>query len=88
MWRVGEAEIRLSSRACLRAEGWICLTATGLNLIGRVGHRLFSDSAVKQSWEEKAGALANLDWSRGAAIWQTNIVQNGKKALTQQGPMK
>jgi hypothetical protein len=25
-----------------REAGWICLTATGLNLIGRIGHSIFS----------------------------------------------
>jgi hypothetical protein len=89
--RLPVGQMESSKVSGLRAEGWICLTATGLNLMGRVGHRLFSDPEIKQAWEGKAASLAELDWSRDAEIWQGNIVQQGKKGpriLTQQAPMK
>lgn len=69
-----------------RAEGWVCLSATGLNLIGRVGHELFTQGI--QDWRGYADKLAAIDWSRTAPIWQGNIVLEGKKLLTQQGPLK
>lgn len=68
-----------------RAEGWICLTATGLNLIGRIGHTMFSRG--EQNWKHYADKLAQIDWRRDAEMWQGSIIQ-GNKLLTQQGPLK
>lgn len=61
-----------------RQEGWICLTATGLNIIGRVGYHIFSNGKLKTRWREYARQLAALDWSREAVIWRNTIVQSGK----------
>lgn len=80
-----DAKTQLGKIPQLRAEGWICLTATGLNIIGRVGHALFTDQ--HNSWKTMAMKLGAIDWSRNAAIWQTNIVQGGK-LLTQQTPLR
>jgi DGQHR domain-containing protein len=68
-----------------RAEGWVCLTATGLNVIGRVGHALFNDQ--KGDWKTYAARLGKIDWARAAPIWQGNIVQSGK-LTTQQAPLR
>jgi hypothetical protein len=68
-----------------RAQGWVCLSATGLNLIGRVGYRLFMRNDIE--WRTYAKRLADLPWERDAGIWQGNVVQNGK-LLTQQAPLK
>lgn len=69
-----------------RGQGWVCLTATGLNLIGRVGYRLFSVNAEK-NWKPYADKLALLDWRREAEIWQGNIVLDNK-IVTQQAGLK
>ncbi len=74
-----------------RDEGWICLTATGLNLIGRVAHLVFSKPDLKKDWTKYADRLAALDWSKSAPLWQGNIVQPGPKGpriLTAQAPMR
>lgn len=68
-----------------RAEGWVSLTATGLNLIGRVGYSLFSQPGI--DWGAYAKRLAELDWRREAAIWQANIIQSGR-VMNQQAPLK
>jgi DGQHR domain-containing protein len=68
-----------------RAQGWICLTATGLNLIGRVGHYVFQQQ--KDNWKTYAHSLAEVDWSRQAEIWQGAIVQSGR-LLNQQASLK
>jgi DNA sulfur modification protein DndB len=70
-----------------RQEGWICLTVTGLNVIGRIGHQLFTTPDLDGEWTKYADRLAQLDWSRSAEIWQGNIVQNGK-IRTQNSPVK
>jgi DGQHR domain-containing protein len=68
-----------------RQDGWICLTATGLNLIGRIGHELFSSG--ERNWKAYADRLGAIDWRRSAEHWQGNIVQNNKM-MTQQAPLK
>ena len=62
----------------LRKEGWICLSATGLNIIGSVGHRVFKDD--RRDWQPIVDKLGNIDWRREAKIWQGNVVDvNGRK---------
>jgi DGQHR domain-containing protein len=68
-----------------RKEGWICLTATGLNIIGRIGNELFKTQRV--DWREMAKRLGTVDWSREAALWQGNIVRDGK-ITTQRAPVR
>lgn len=68
-----------------RKEGWICLTATGLNIIGRIGHELFKTQ--RTDWREIAAQLGKLDWARDAAMWQGNIVRDGK-ITTQRAPVR
>jgi DNA sulfur modification protein DndB len=69
----------------LRAEGWLCLTATGLNLIGRVGHLLFRNGV--DDWRVYAARLGEINWKRSADFWNGNVVQDNR-ILTQQGPLR
>lgn len=71
--------------ADLRSEGWVCLQATGLVVIGRIGYELIKNDIV--DWESYVDRLGEIDWRRTSAIWQGNIIQNGK-VMTQQGPVK
>lgn len=68
-----------------RQEGWICLTATGMVVIGRIGYELFRDSHT--DWREKTARLGQIDWSRGGELWQNNIVRAGKMT-TQRAPVR
>jgi hypothetical protein len=68
-----------------RAEGWICLTATGMVIIGRVGYELFRD--MRPDWREIAARLGKLDWSRDGDLWRNNIVRAGKMT-TQRAPVR
>lgn len=82
--------LEISQVPVKREEGWICLTATGLNIIGRVGHKLFTNAELLKNWKLYAAKMGDpqiIDWKRSAGIWQGNIVQ-GTKLLTQQGPVK
>jgi DNA sulfur modification protein DndB len=63
-----------------RAEGWICLTATGMVVIGRIGCELFRDR--RPDWREIAKRLGQVDWSRNGSLWQNNIVRAGKMLLS------
>ena len=69
----------------LRGEGSIILTATGMNIIGRIGHELFRDRV--DDWETVADLLGTVDWSRGAEMWQGNIIRAGK-ITTQRAPVR
>jgi hypothetical protein len=56
-------------------SGYVCLTATGLNIIGRIGHELLVNH--KSNWRDYAKRLAKLDWSKSNALW-ADIVQTKK----------
>jgi hypothetical protein len=68
-----------------RAEGWVCLSATGLVVLGRIGHEMFKNGVEK--WEVYTDRLATIDWRRTGPVWQGNIIQNGK-VMTQQTPVR
>jgi DGQHR domain-containing protein len=60
----------------LRDKGFICLTATGLVILGRIGHELFKKQNA--SWQQIVDRLSEIDWRRDAPVWQGNIVRDGK----------
>lgn len=82
--------LEISQVPVKREEGWICLTATGLNIIGRIGHKLFTNAELEKNWKHYAGKMGDpqtIDWKRGAPMWQGNII-TGNKLLTQQVPVR
>ena len=73
-----------------REQGWICLTATGLNIIGRIGHKLFTNAELRKHWKQYAAKLGDprtIDWKRSAQMWEGNIIQTNK-LLGQQVPVR
>jgi hypothetical protein len=83
--RVKAGSLEASQIPAKRQEGWVCLTATGLNLIGRIGHTLFTKGVP--NWKEYADRMGQIDWRKTATMWQGNIIQ-GQKVMTQQAPLK
>ncbi len=82
--------LEISQVPLKREEGWICLTATGLNIIGRVGHKLFTTSELEKDWKQYAAKMGDpqvVNWRRSDGMWNGNIIQ-GNKLLTQQGPVR
>jgi DNA sulfur modification protein DndB len=77
--------IEASQIPAKRADGWVCLTATGLNLIGRVLHFMIRERVA--DWQQYADRLAELDWRKSAEMWQGNIIRDGK-VMTQQPPLR
>ena len=69
----------------MREEGWVCLTVTGLNVIGSLGYDIFTNEI--EDWQDYITKLSTIDWSRHASIWEGNIVQTGKM-MTQTGPVR
>ena len=68
-----------------RAAGWVCLTATGLNIIGCIGHDLITHGV--KDWQSFVDKFADIDWKRSGEIWQGNIIQDGR-LVTQATPLK
>jgi DNA sulfur modification protein DndB len=79
----GVASQRISD---LRAQGWVCLQATGLVVIGRIGYELFKNQL--EDWPAYTERLGQLDWRKSGPLWQGNIIQQGGKLMTQQTPVK
>jgi DNA sulfur modification protein DndB len=79
----GVASNRISD---LRAQGWVCLQATGLVVIGRIGYDLFKHQI--SNWTAYAERLGQIDWRKSGPLWQGNIIQQGGKLMTQQTPVK
>lgn len=59
----------------IRNRGYVCLTATGLNIIGRIGHELLANDV--QDWKGYAEKLAKLDWLKTNPL-RADIVQPKK----------
>jgi DNA sulfur modification protein DndB len=56
----------------IRNRGYVCLTATGLNIIGRIGHELIANDYP--DWRDYASKLAQLNWLKSNPLWE-DIVQ-------------
>ena len=68
-----------------REQDYVCLTATGMNVLGTIGHDLISHDV--KNWEEFVDKLAEIDWKKSADIWQGTIIQSGR-VVTQTGPVR
>ena len=70
-----------------RADGYICLTATGLLIMAKVAYELFTKQRLYPDWPEYARKLgAEIDWRKIAPIWQDNIINSGK-SFSNKGPL-
>jgi DGQHR domain-containing protein len=64
-----------------RDEGWVCLSATGLNMIARLGYEMTKDG--EENWQEYVARMSKIDWRRSAPIWRGNVVsEDGDRVLT------
>jgi DGQHR domain-containing protein len=64
-----------------RDEGWVCLSATGLNMIARLGFEMMRDG--EENWRDYVAKMATIDWRRSAPIWRGNVVsEDGDRVLT------
>lgn len=69
----------------LREEDWVCLTATGMNVIGIIGHDLLTNEI--EDWEMYVDKLSTIDWKKSAKIWEGTIIQSGR-IVTQTSPVR
>lgn len=59
-----------------REEGYVCLSATGLVMIGRIGHELFKTEHA--DWKDVVARFSEIEWKRSGPLWQGNVVRDGK----------
>jgi DNA sulfur modification protein DndB len=70
-----------------RAEGYICLTSTGLLIMAKVAYELFTKTRLYPNWPDFAKKLgADINWRKTASIWQDNIISGGK-SFSNKGPL-
>lgn len=65
----------------LRQEGYICLSVTGLVILGFIGHELFRQK--EPNWKHFVDMVGKIDWRKDAEIWQGNVVSE-RRILIQQ----
>ncbi|HVZ27132.1 MAG TPA: DNA sulfur modification protein DndB [Rhizomicrobium sp.] len=68
-----------------REEGYVCLSATGLVIIGRIGHELFKSENA--NWKDVVARFSEIDWKRSGPLWDGNVVRDGK-IVTQRAAVK
>ncbi len=56
--------------------GYVCMSVTGLVVLGRIGHELFRGGNT--DWKHYAERFGNVDWSKKGELWQGNLVRDGK----------
>ena len=80
----GRERDRISER---RAEGYICLSATGLLIMAKIAYELFTKTRLYPNWQDYAHRLGtDIDWKKSAPIWQDNIISSGK-SFSNKGPL-
>jgi DNA sulfur modification protein DndB len=68
------AEIRDNPDA---GGGYVCLSATGLVILGRIGHEIlakYADTGTEPNWQTFADRLGTVLWEKNAPIWKGNVV--------------
>jgi len=70
----------------LREEGYICLRAIGLVMMGKIAHELFKHEVA--DWKVYAKRMGTVDWRKSASLWQTNVVSGNGKISTGQNEVR
>jgi DNA sulfur modification protein DndB len=52
--------------------GYVCVSATGLVILGRIGNELFRKHS--SNWQVFADRLGDVSWEKSASLWQDNVV--------------
>jgi hypothetical protein len=69
-----------------RSDGYICMTATGLLILAKIGYELFTHPKLYPDWQIYAARFGEIDWRKTATIWQNNIINSGK-SFSNKGPL-
>ncbi|WP_229400877.1 DNA sulfur modification protein DndB [Micromonospora okii] len=66
---------------------YINMTATGLNIIGRLGYEINKEPSESIRRQRYIDLATQIDWKRAAPIWRNNIISGDNKISTQRGPV-
>jgi DNA sulfur modification protein DndB len=58
--------------------GYVCMSVTGLLVLGKIGYELFQQPNDEVNWRQYADRLGLIDWSKGNKLWSTNLVRDNK----------
>lgn len=67
-------------------QKFVHFTATGLQIIGRVGYSIMKFDEGDQS--DYITGLGAINWSRNNPLWDGNVVQTSGKIVTQRAPVE
>jgi DNA sulfur modification protein DndB len=56
--------------------GFVCMSVTGLVVLGRIGYELFKETDV--NWRQYADRLGKIDWKKTGRLWAGNLVRDNK----------
>jgi DGQHR domain-containing protein len=70
-------------------EEYLNMTATGLNIIGRIGHIVFNNAAAdSQVRSQHFARLAKVPWTKAHAFWSGTVIAEGTtKVVTNRAPL-
>jgi DNA sulfur modification protein DndB len=70
-----------------RAEGYICLTATGLLIMAKIANESFTKKKLYVNWHDYARRLgSDIDWRKSGPLWKNTIINSGK-SFSNKGPL-
>lgn len=58
----------------LRDKKWVCITPSGINVLGFIGHHLLEKKYKIKDWKFYADKLSQINWKKSAKIWSGTIV--------------
>jgi DNA sulfur modification protein DndB len=58
----------------LRDKNWVCITPSGINVLGFIGHHLLEKKYKIKDWKFYADRLSKINWKKNAKIWSGTIV--------------
>jgi len=71
----------------LRDKNWVCITPSGINVLGFIGHHLLEKKYKIKDWRPYADKLSKINWKKSAKIWSGTIVHRNTM-ITQTVPIR
>ena len=69
-------------------QNYLNLTATGLNIIGRIAFQINKNGDEAYRLQKYADLATNIDWRRSAPIWKGNVITATGKLVSSRAPLK
>jgi len=69
-------------------QNYLNLTATGLNIIGRIAFQINKNGDEAYRLQKYADLATKIDWRRSAPIWKGNVITAAGKLVSSRAPLK